>query len=86
MRRSCRNCKSYDYRCRYCFEFKIDISDVFNASYCKRYKEKRKEVKCINCKNNRNSYCSKKRCILKDEQKTFRVCKYFKSKFKKNIR
>lgn len=81
-RKSCRNCKSYGYKCRYCFEFKIDITDVFNANYCSKYKEKRRQVKCVNCM--KLNKCNKNRkSIHKKEENMLRVCKDFKSKIPK---
>lgn len=80
MRRSCRNCKSYGYKCRYCFDFQMSISDVLNAGKCNRYKEKRKQVKGSD-DIMKNSYRSQKRMGYPNSRKY----KYFKGKFPKNI-
>ena len=37
--KSCRYCKNYSSRCKYCYEFAIDISSTRNATHCKKYDE-----------------------------------------------
>lgn len=84
MNRSCRNCRNYEHECRYCFEHKIEITDVFNAGKCKSYKEKRKPVKCINCNQMKYTYCNiKRKCLSKEEQEKVRLCRFFRRRFHK---
>ena len=37
--KSCRYCKNYSIRCKYCYEFGIDISSTRNATHCGKYDE-----------------------------------------------
>jgi hypothetical protein len=77
--KSCRRCKEYDNKLKFCTLHKIQIEDVLNATYCKRYRanvKTKEKVKCVNCKNiNKYNYCfSKKRCFNFEERIKERQC------------
>ena len=92
MRKSCKNCRNYNWGEGYCLEKQAKIIDKTAASYCKSYYEKRNlpkgEVKCVKCINiNKYGWCCvKRKCFDETERIKTRRCINFKEKKSKFVK
>lgn len=72
--KSCKFCRYYSNKSKYCQENKINIIDTTSGDKCTKYKDIRElnddKVKCYKCKNiNKYSYCYiKRRCFSEEER------------------
>ena len=84
-RKTCNFCRRYEKHTRYCYQFKIEISDVYSARYCKKYSDKRDLVCCAKCsKLSKKNYCYKENEKIPSKQiHKKRQCIFFKENGRK---
>lgn len=58
--KTCNSCRRFEKHTRYCYHFKMSISDVYSGRHCKNYSDRRGLVRCSECnKLNKSNYCPK---------------------------